>query len=87
MIEVSKNMVLLFDRMDHDSKGIWHAVVIHHDDNCAAGDNSSACDCQKSEPSLVPASDLKQMMALTRKQRREAELATAKALRKARGAK
>lgn len=82
MIEVSKSMMLLFDDND-TSKGVWHAVVIHHDDNCAAADNSSACDCKKSEPTLVPASDLKQMMALTRKQRREAELATAKALRKA----
>lgn len=82
MIEVHKSMVLLFDDND-TSKGVWHAVVIHHDDNCAAGDNSSACDCNKSEPSLVLASDLKQMMSLTRKQRREAELATAKILRKA----
>ncbi len=82
MIEVHKSMVLLFEG-DDKTKGVWHAWVAEHDDDCAAGDNVSPCNCTPSEPSLVPASDLKQMMALTRKQRREAEREAARAIRKA----
>ncbi len=71
--------------MNLDLKPGVYYVVVHHDDHCQAQDTQSLCDCIcNAEVEHTTEADFIAAVNQTRRQRREAERAAAKALRKAR---